>query len=99
MTAVTPEQAQAAKNLVNTAGAFGTLIALARQLPPEILALIRAAHEDETTDMCCSAHCEGLSCCIDVLLDDPAKYEPARVTEAVELLERWRQQLAQRPGR
>lgn len=99
MTDLTPEQAQAAKNVVNTAGGYGTLIALARQLPPEILATIRAAHEDETTDMCCNAHCEGLSCCIDILLDDPARYEPARVTEAVELLECWRRQPGQRQGR
>jgi hypothetical protein len=90
MTDVTPEQAQAAKHLVNSAGAYGALITLAARLPPEILALIRAAHEDATVDMCCNAHCEGLECCIDVLLEDPARYAPEKVAEAEELLRRYR---------
>jgi hypothetical protein len=92
MTDVTPEQAQAAKHLVNTAGAYGALIALAAQLPPETLALIRAAHQDATVDMCCNAHCEGQECCIDVLLEDPAGYAPEKVAEAEELLRRYREQ-------
>jgi hypothetical protein len=94
MTDVTLKQAQAASYLVNTAGAYGALIALAPQLPPEILALIRAAHEDETVDLCCNAHCEGLDCCIDILLDDPARYAPEKVAEAEELLRRYREQLS-----
>jgi hypothetical protein len=91
---VTPEQAQAAKRLVNTAGAYGALITLAPQLPPETLALIRAAHQDATVSMCCNAHCEGLDCCIDILLDDPARYAPGEVAEAEELLRRYRKQVS-----
>jgi hypothetical protein len=92
MTEVSSEQADAAKRIVNTAGASGALIALASRLPPEILAEIRAAHDDETVSMCCNAHCEGQECCIDVLLDDPARYAPAKVAEAEELLRRYRMQ-------
>lgn len=94
MTDVTREQAQAAKQLVNSAGAYGALIALAAQLPPEILALIRAAHQDETVNMCCNAHGEGQECCIDVLLDNPARYAPGKVAEAEELLRRYREHLS-----
>lgn len=93
MADVTSGQAQAAKHLVNTAGAYGALIALAPQLPPEILALLRAAHDDKTVSMCCNAHCEGLDCCIDILLDDPARYAPERVAEAQDLLARYRAQV------
>jgi len=95
MTDVTPEQAHTAKHLVNSAGAYGALIALAAQLPAETLTLIRSAHEDATVDMCCNAHCEGRECCIDVLLDDPARYAPDKVAEAKELLHRYREQLQQ----
>ena len=96
MTAVTPEQAQAAKNLVNDAGAYGALITLAGQLPREILDVIRAAHGDKTVTMCCNAHCEGLACCIDILTSDPAQYEAGKVAAAEQLLERWRQQQGHR---
>ena len=92
---VTAEQAQAAKQVVNTAESFGALIELAPQLPPEILAAIRAAHEDKTVAMCCNAHGEGLDCCIDVLLDDPAEYAPEKVAEAEQVLACWWEQLHQ----
>lgn len=92
MTGITAKQAQDAKHLVNIAGAHGALIALARQLPPEILALLREAHSDPVNDMCCAAHSEGMDCCIDILLDDPALYEPGRISEAEDLLRRYREQ-------
>lgn len=92
---VTAQQADAAKWLLNDAGAFGALIALARQLPPEILAQIRAAHDDKTVSICCNAHGEGQDCCIDILLDDPARYEPGKITEAEDVLRRWQEQLHQ----
>ena len=92
---VTAGQADAAKWLLNDASAFGALIALARQLPPEILTQIRAAHDDETVSMCCNAHGEGQDCCIDILLGDPARYEPGKIAEAEEILRRWQEQLHQ----
>lgn len=98
MDEVTRGQADAAKRLVNEAGAYGALIALAGQLPRVVLAAIKAAHEDKTVAMCCIAHCEGLECCIDILLEDPARYAPEKVAEAQELLRRYRQQLAVSPA-
>ena len=95
---ITAEQAQAAKRLVNDAGAFGPLIALAARLPADVLAALREAHEDKTVGLCCNAHCEGLNCCVDILLDDPARYAPARVAEAEDVLRRWQQQRASRLG-
>ena len=94
MTDVTEAQARAAKDLVNTAGAHGALITLAGQLPPEVLAQLRAAHEDKIADMCCAAHGEGMLCCIDILLEDPVRYAPGKVAEAEELLRRYREQLS-----
>lgn len=94
MTEITHEQARRANHLVNTASAHGAIIALARQLPPDILNLLREAHSDPTADLCCAAHAEGLNCCIDILLDDPAAYDPATVAEAEDLLRRYREQLA-----
>jgi len=91
-TEVSAEQAQAAKNLVNIAGAHGAILDLAAELPPEILAKIKAAHEEKTADMCCAAHCEGLWCCIDILLFDPADYAAEKVTEAGKLLHRYYEQ-------
>jgi len=93
MAGITFVQAQEAKRLVNDAEAYGSLIALASQLPAEILARIREAHEDATTAMCCNAHCEGLDCCIDILLTDPARFAPERVAEAQGLLARYRAQV------
>ena len=93
MTDVTTEQARAAKNLVNIAGAHRSLLDLAAALPPEILARIREAHAEQTADMCCAAHGEGLWCCIDILLFDPADYAPARVAAARDVLQRYRGQL------
>jgi hypothetical protein len=45
--------------------------------------------------MCCNAHCEGLNCCIDILTEDPAKYAPEKVAEALRVLDRWREQQPQ----
>lgn len=89
---ITHQQAQEAKHLVNTAGAFGALIALARDLDPATRARIRAAHDDKTVAMCCHANGEGLDCCVDILLDDPDKYTPDKITAAEDLLRRYRQQ-------
>ena len=94
VTEISTSQADAAKYVVNTAGAFGALIALAATLPQDVKDALRAAHEDKTVSMCCNAHCEGLDCCIDVLLDDPARYAPERVAEAEELLRRYREQVS-----
>lgn len=91
MAAITREQADAAKDIVNTAGAYPALIDLAAQLPPDILAQIRAAHT--IVDMCCNAHGEAMACCIDILLDDPARYAPDKVAEAEDLLRRYREQI------
>lgn len=95
MTDVKPgwQEAQKANHLVNTAGAFGPLIALARELPPAVLSQLRLAHQDAAVDLCCSAHCEGQQCCIDILLDDPAMYDPGKITAAEELLHQYRQSL------
>jgi len=92
MEEVTDQQAQAAKHLVNIASAHQSLLRLAARLPPEVLAQLRAAHEDKTADMCCNAHLEGLWCCIDILLFNPADYAPEKVAEAEHLLNRYRRQ-------
>ena len=57
-----------------------------------MLAKLGEAHK--ATGYGCSAAGEGLPCCLDILTEDPAAYDPARVTEARALFTRYRQQLA-----
>jgi hypothetical protein len=64
------------------------LIALIGDIPPELAGKLSAAHD--AVGYNCSAASEGLECCLDILLDDPEKYAPARVAEAQELLSQYR---------
>ena len=92
---MTNEQAGRGKNLINIAGGYASLITLAAKLPPDTLAKLREAHNNQVTDMCCNAHNEGLWCCIDILLFDPADYAPKRWQLGQDLLARYRVQLAE----
>lgn len=82
------EQASEANHLINVTSWAMPLIALIGDIPPELAGKLRAAHD--AAGYCCSAASEGLECCLDILLDDPAKYTPAKIAEAQELLSRYR---------
>ena len=88
---VTQEQAQAAKWLVNDAETYAPFIALIGQIPAGVAKRLAEAHE--AVGFGCSAHSEGMTCCIDVLLSDVADYAPGKVAEAQAVLSRWRRQL------
>lgn len=88
---VTSEQAQAAKWLVNDAGTYAPLIPLIGQMSADVTERLAAAHD--AVGFGCSATSEGMTCCIDVLLSDPADYAPEKVAEARAVLARWQEQL------
>ena len=90
--AISDEQATRANFLVNDVSAYPHLIALAQILPSDVKDQLRVAHDAKPESYCCTAHSEGLSCCIDILLTDPAEYAPAKVAEAEDLLQRYRSQ-------
>jgi hypothetical protein len=46
---------------------FAAMQALAGQLTPDVLERLRTAHD--AAGFSCAAHSEGLSCCVDLLLD------------------------------
>ncbi len=87
MDEVTAEQASAANQLINTASWAMPLIALIGDIPAELAGKLSEAHD--AAGYCCSAHSEGLECCLDILLDDPGKYASARIAEAQELFSRY----------
>lgn len=87
MDEITAEQAQAAMNLVNDAESFAPLVTLIPSVPDGLKAALREAHEASG----CNARNEGLWCCVDILLHDPAMYEPSKVDAARQLLAQWRE--------
>lgn len=89
---ITHEQAQAAKAIWNIADGHAPLLALIPQLPRAVLERLRAAHE---MSLCCDATADGLWCCLDILMLNPADYTPDKVAAAKDLLERyWQEQRA-----
>ena len=74
------EQAFEAMVLIHEAEEFAEFIELAKILPPQTLASLRAAHA--VVGSRCAAHSEGMACCIDVVTADPARYAPERVAAA-----------------
>jgi hypothetical protein len=92
---ITREQAQSAKDLVNTAESYGPLLALIPAFPRELLEKLKTAHD--AADMSCNAAAEGQWCCVELLLENPVDYAPDKVAAAKELLDRyWSQPKAER---
>lgn len=87
---ITWEQVQEAQDVRNVAGEYPELLALIPELPREVLEKIDAAHR--AVGWNCSAESEGLWCCIDILLLDPADYTPDKVAAANDLIERYHAQ-------
>jgi hypothetical protein len=90
---ITDEQAYEAKRLWSDAEAHQHLIALARVFPQEVKDQLRSAHDASPDGTCCSAHTEGMNCCLDILLDDPSRYDPEKVAAAKALHDRYLEQL------
>lgn len=90
---MTQEQVQAANFLVNDAISYAPLIAFIREIPPELATKLREAHN--AVGWGCGAQSEDQTCCLAVLLADPADYAPEKIAAAEELLARHQASLHQ----
>lgn len=84
-------QARCATDLINDAETHAALIELIPLIPRYVLDMIAAAHQADRNG--CAANDEGMSCCIDILTDDPNRFTPDKVQAARELRDRYLRQL------
>jgi hypothetical protein len=87
---ITLEQMRAAQALRNVAGEYAELLALIPELPRALLEKLDVAHR--AIGYSCNAENEGLWCCLDILMLDPADYAPEKVAAANDLIERYHAQ-------